>query len=245
MKNLTAVVTGASRGIGRCIAKTFAENGYNVVINYSKSEQNAIELKKELNENGFNCEIFKADVGNYEEANALIDFCIEKYGKVDVLVNNAGISQIKLFTDITPEDWNCMLHTNLTGVFNCTQCAIKEMVRNHSGNIINVSSIWGQTGASCEVHYSAVKAGVIGMTKALAKEMGLSGIRVNCIAPGVIMTDMMKDFSNEELDAIKEEIPLNQFGTPQDIADLALFIASDKAKNITGQVIASNGGMVI
>ena len=119
------------------------------------------------------------------------------------------------------------------------------MIRNHSGNIINISSMWGQTGASCEVHYSAVKAGVIGMTKALAKEMGLSGIRVNCIAPGVIMTDMMKGFSNEELDSIKEEIPLNQFGTPQDIADLALFLASDKAKNITGQVIASNGGMVI
>lgn len=245
MKYLTAIVTGASRGIGRCIAKTFAENGYNVVINYSKSESDAIELKKELTEKGFSCEIFKADVGNYTEACALIDFCIEKYGKIDVLVNNAGISQIKLFTDITPEEWNSMLHTNLTGVFNCTQSAIKEMIKNHSGNIINISSMWGQTGASCEVHYSAVKAGVIGMTKALAKEMGLSGIRVNCIAPGVIMTDMMKGFSNEDLDAIKEEIPLNQFGTPEDIADLALFLASDKAKNITGQVIASNGGMVI
>lgn len=245
MKNLTAIVTGASRGIGRCIAKTFAENGYNVIINYSKSENNALELKKELTEKGLTCETFKADVGNYAEAKALIDFCIEKYGKIDVLVNNAGISQIKLFTDITPEEWNNMVHTNLTGVFNCTQNAVKEMIKNHSGNIINISSMWGQTGASCEVHYSAVKAGVIGMTKALAKETGLSGIRVNCIAPGVIMTDMMKGFSNEELDSIKEEIPLNQFGTPQDIADLAIFLASDKAKNITGQVIASNGGMVI
>ncbi len=245
MKNLTAIVTGASRGIGRCIAKTFAENGYNVVINYSKSEEKALELKKELTENGFNCETFKADIGNHIESKALIDFCIEKYGNIDVLVNNAGISQIKLFTDITPDEWNNMVHTNLTGVFNCTQNAIKEMIKQHSGNIINISSMWGQTGASCEVHYSAVKAGVIGMTKALAKEMGLSGIRVNCIAPGVIMTDMMKGFSNEELDMIKEEIPLNRFGTPQDIADLALFLASDKAKNITGQVIASNGGMVI
>ena len=245
MENLTAIVTGASRGIGRCIAKTFAENGYNVVINYSKSEENALELKNSLTEKGYSCEIFKADVGNYTEAKALIEFCVERYGKIDVLVNNAGISQIKLFTDITPEEWNDMVHTNLTGVFNCTQNAIKEMIKKHSGNIINISSMWGQTGASCEVHYSAVKAGVIGITKALAKEVGLSGIRVNCIAPGVIMTDMMKGFSNEELNEIKEEIPLNQFGTPQDIADLALFIASDKAKNITGQVIASNGGMVI
>ncbi len=245
MKNLTAIVTGASKGIGRCIAKTFAENGYNVVINYSKSEAEATEIKKHLTEKGCSCEIFKADVGNYNDAKALVDFCIEKYGKVDVLVNNAGISQIKLFTDITPEEWNSMVHTNLTGVFNCTQNAVKEMLKKHRGNIINISSMWGQTGASCEVHYSAVKAGVIGMTKALAKEVGLSGIRVNCIAPGVVMTDMMKDFSNEELDAIKEEIPLNQFGTPQDIVDLALFLASDKAKNITGQVIASNGGMVI
>ncbi len=245
MKNLTAIVTGASRGIGRCITKTFAENGYNVVINYSKSEESANELKAELTKKGYSCEIFKADVGNFTEAKALVDFCIATYGKIDVLVNNAGISQIKLFTDITPEEWNSMLHTNLTGVFNCTQNAIKEMIINHSGNIINISSMWGQTGASCEVHYSAVKAGVIGMTKALAKEVGLSGIRVNCIAPGVIMTDMMKNFSKEELDAIKEEIPLNQFGTPQDIADLALFLASDKAKNITGQIIASNGGMVI
>lgn len=245
MENLTAIVTGASRGIGRCIAETFAENGYNVVINYSKSESNALELKDSLTEKGYSCEIFKADVGNYTEAKALIEFCVERYGKIDVLVNNAGISQIKLFTDITPEEWNDMVHTNLTGVFNCTQNAIKEMIKKHSGNIINISSMWGQTGASCEVHYSAVKAGVIGITKALAKEVGLSGIRVNCIAPGVIMTDMMKGFSNEELDEIKEEIPLNQFGTPQDIADLALFLASDKAKNITGQVIASNGGMVI
>ncbi len=245
MERKTAIVTGASRGIGKCIAETFAENEYNVVINYNNSEKEALELKKCLTVKGYSCEVFKADIGDYGEAKALIDFTIEKYGKADVLINNAGISMIKLFTDITPEEWDTMVRTNLTGVFNCSQCAVKEMLKNHNGNIINISSMWGQTGASCEVHYSAVKAGVIGMTRALAKEVGLSGIRVNCIAPGVIMTDMMKNFSANELSAIKEEIPLNRFGTPEDIADLALFLASDKAKNITGQVIASNGGMVI
>lgn len=240
-----AVVTGASRGIGRAIAETFSRNGYNVVINYNNSEKEALDLQKKLIAEGCECSVFKADVGSYGEAQKLISFCTEKYGSPDVLINNAGISQIKLFTDITPDDWNDMVKTNLTGTFNCSQFALKEMLKQHSGNIINISSMWGQTGASCEVHYSAVKAGIIGMTKALAKEVGLSGIRVNCIAPGVIMTDMMKAFSEDELLSIKEEIPLNRFGSPSDIADLALFLASDNAKNITGQVIASNGGMVI
>ena len=174
-----------------------------------------------------------------------MEFAVKKYGGLDTLINNAGVSQIKLFTDITPEDWEGMVRTNLTGVFNCTQWAVKEMLKSHSGNIINISSMWGQVGASCEVHYSAVKSGVIGMTRALAKELGLSGIRVNCIAPGVIMTDMMKGFTEDELSSIKEDIPLNRFGTPRDIAELALFLASDKAANITGQIIGSNGGMVI
>lgn len=245
MNSKTVIVTGASRGIGRAIAETFANNGCNVVINYKTSEKEATLLKDELCAKGMFCEIFKADVADYGEARALVEFAAERYGSVDVLVNNAGISQIKLFTDITPEDWSNMVSTNLTGVFNCSQWAVKEMLKNHRGCIINVSSMWGQVGASCEVHYSAVKAGVIGMTKALAKELGLSGIRVNCISPGVIMTDTMKGFSADELEALKEEIPLNDFGTPRDIADLALFLASDKAKNITGQNVASNGGMVI
>lgn len=245
MNSKTAIITGASRGIGKAIATTFANNNYNVIINCNKSENEAFELKKILENQGCECDIFKADISKYNECTALMEHCIKKYGCPDVLVNNAGISQIKLFTDITAEDWNSMVSTNLTGVFNLTQVCVKEMLKIHSGNIINISSMWGQVGASCEVHYSAVKAGVIGMTKALAKELGLSGIRVNCIAPGVIMTDMMKGFSEDELSSIKEEIPLNRFGTPEDIAELALFLASDKAKNITGQVIASNGGMVI
>lgn len=245
MKKKTAVITGASRGIGRAIAELFAKNNYNVVINYNKNAEGAISLMESLRKEGLDCEVYQADVGSYGEAKGLIEFAAERFGTVGVLVNNAGISQIKLFTDITPEDWKQMVDTNLTGVFNCSQCAVKEMLKNHSGSIINISSMWGQTGASCEVHYSAVKSGVIGMTKALAKELGLSGIRVNCICPGVIMTDMMKSFSDDELNAIKEEIPLNTFGTPEDIAELAIFLASDKAKNITGQIVGSNGGMVI
>ena len=245
MNNKTAVITGASRGIGKAIAEAFAKNNYNVVINYNKSEVDAQELKESLTKQGCVCEIFKADVSIYSEAKSLIDFCIEKYGKIDTLINNAGISQIKLFTDISPSEWNNMINTNLSGVFNCSHNAVKYMLNNKSGNIINISSMWGIDGASCEVHYSTAKAGVIGFTKSLAKELGLSGIRVNCIAPGVIMTDMMKDFSDEDLLLIKNDIPLNRFGTPEDVAELALFLASDKAKNITGQTISTNGGQVV
>lgn len=245
MNTKTAVITGASRGIGRAVASAFAKSSYNVVINYHNSESSALELKNALISQGYECDIFKADVGNYDECMALMNFCIEKYGRIDTLVNNAGISQIKLFTDITPNEWDSMVKTNLTGVFNCSQCALKYMLKEHSGNIINISSMWGVDGASCEVHYSAVKAGVIGFTKALAKEVGLSNIRVNCIAPGVIMTDMMNGFSKDELEDIKSEIPLNTFGTPDDVANTALFLASDNAKFITGQTLGVNGGQVM
>ena len=245
MNSKTAVITGSSRGIGKAIAIAFAENNYNVIINYNKSENEAVKLKEELLNKGYSCEIFKADVSDFEQANSLIDFAVSTYGKIDTLINNAGISQIKLFTDITKQDWDTMLSTNLSSIFNCTQPAVKNMLHYKSGSIINISSMWGICGASCEVHYSAVKAGVIGFTKALAKELAPSGIRVNCISPGVIMTDMMKDFSKEDLNLIKEDIPLGSFGTPSDIANLALFLADDKAKNITGQNISSNGGQVI
>lgn len=245
MNNKTAIITGASRGIGRAIAKAFAETGYNVIINYRSNAEKAVSLSGSLKEKGLCAETFRADVGVYSEAKALIDFAYERFGSVDVLVNNAGISQIKLFTDITEDDWSNMISTNLTGVFNCSQHAAKYMISQKSGNIINISSMWGSVGASCEVHYSAAKAGVIGLTKGLAKELGLSGIRVNCITPGVIMTEMMDGFTKDELDSIKEEIPLNRFGTPEDVAEAALFLASDSAKNITGQIIGTNGGMVI
>lgn len=243
--NKSAIITGASRGIGREIARTFAKNNYSVVINYNKSERDAVELQKEIQAFGGIAEIFRADVGEYGEANALIDFCVQKFGSTDVLVNNAGIAQIKLFTDVSPDDWNVMVKTNLTGVFNCCQAAVRHMVARKTGSIINISSMWGQTGASCEVHYSAVKGGVIALTKALAKEVGLSNVRVNCVCPGMVETDMTKGLSPAELRDLKDEIPLNKFGCPSDIAETALFLASDKAGFITGQIVGVNGGMVI
>ena len=169
----------------------------------------------------------------------------EDFGRIDLLVCNAGIAQQKLFTDITDSDWNHMLGTNLTGVFNMCRAVIPEMVRKKEGKIINVSSMWGQTGASCEVHYSAAKAGVIGLTKALAKELAPSGITVNAVAPGVISTDMLSGFSQAELEQLRQEIPLGRLGTPQDVADAVAFLSSEGASYITGQVLAVNGGIVI
>lgn len=245
MNKKTAIITGSSRGIGRAIAILFAESGYNVIINYSKSEKEANELYSNLKDKGLSVKLFKADVSKKHEANLLINYCIGEFGRIDVLVNNAGISQGKLFTDITDEDWTNMMSINLNGVFYCTQKALQYMIPEMSGKIINISSIWGMVGGSYEVHYSTSKAAIIGMTKALAKELGPSNIQVNCIAPGVIQTDMMNNVSDEILNILKEETPLMRLGTPEDIANVALFLADDKSNFITGQVISPNGGFVI
>ena len=197
--NKVVVVTGSSRGIGANIVKTLAKKGYRVILNYNKSENYAQNVQKEL----INVDIFKADVSKKAEAVSLINFAIEKYGKIDVLINNAGISQSKLFTDLTDEDWNRVINTNLYSAFFCSREAAKNMIHNKSGLIINISSIWGITGASCEVAYSTSKAALNGFTKALAKELGPSNIRVNAIAPGIINTDMNNYLSNEELESIK------------------------------------------
>ncbi|HGM3259141.1 TPA: SDR family oxidoreductase, partial [Clostridioides difficile] len=182
---------------------------------------------------------------NREDVENMVDYCIKEFGGLDVLVNNAGVSQDKLFTDITDEDWDNMMNINLKGSFYCSQVALKYMISEKKGNIINISSIWGISGASCEVHYSITKAGIIGMTKALAKEVGPSNIRVNSIAPGVINTDMLSGYNEEDIDALVEETPLMRLGTPEDIANCAIFLASDKSNFITGQVISPNGGFVI
>ena len=197
--NKVVVVTGSSRGIGANIVKTLAKKGYRVILNYNKSENYAQNVQKEL----INVDIFKADVSKKAEAVSLINFAIEKYGKIDVLINNAGISQSKLFTDLTDEDWNNIINSNLNSAFFCSREAAKNMIHNKSGLIINISSIWGITGASCEVAYSTSKAALNGFTKALAKELGPSNIRVNAIAPGIINTDMNNYLSNEELESIK------------------------------------------
>ena len=236
--NKVVVVTGGSRGIGAEIVKFLAKLDYKVVLNYNKSESYAQDVKKELN----NVEIFKADVSKKEEANALIDFAIKKYGKIDVLINNAGIAQTNLFTEITDEDWNNIINTNLNSAFYCSREAVKNMIHNKSGLIINISSIWGITGASCEVAYSTSKAAINGFTKALAKELGPSNIRVNAIAPGIINTEMNSYLSKDELKNIKEEIPLEKIGNPVDIAKCVKWLIEDNYT--TGQIISINGGWI-
>lgn len=236
----TIIVTGASRGIGAAIVKMLAKEDYNIVLNYNKSEEIAKKIQEEFTKQGKNVEIFKADVSKREEVKKLIEFTINKFKKIDVLINNAGISQTRLFTDITDEDWNNMLNVNLNSVFYMTQEVLPYMIHEKEGCIINISSIWGITGAACETHYSVAKAGVDAMTKSLAKELGPSNIRVNSIAPGIIDTDMNKYLSNEELANIEEEIPLGKIGNPETIAKCVKWLIEDDYT--TGQIIGINGG---
>lgn len=240
-----AIVTGGSRGIGRQICIDLAKNNYKVIINYNKSEKSAKELKEILEEDGCEVDTYPADVSKADEVKALIDYCVQRYGNIDLLVNNAGVSMEGLITDMSEEEWDSLINTNLKSVFLCSKEALKIMISNHSGKIINLASMWGVTGGSCEVAYSASKAGVIGFTKALAKEVGLSGVNVNAVAPGVIMTDMMGSFSEEDINTLKEDTPLMKLGYPEDVAAMVLFLASEKADFITGQIIGVNGGFVI
>lgn len=237
----TVLVTGGSRGIGKAIVYKFSKAGYNVILNYNKSEEAAIKIANELD----NVKPFRADVSVRSEVEDMFEFIKKTYGYIDVLINNAGIAHYGLFQNVSLEDWNHMIGVNLTGAFNCAQLALPDMINRKNGKIINISSTWGMVGASNEVIYSAVKAGVIGMTKALAKEVGPSNINVNCIAPGIIMTDMVNDCTIEELDEITNQIPLQRIGCTDDIANLALYLASDEANYMTGQVISPNGGWVI
>jgi len=243
----TVLVTGGARGIGREIVKIFAKNGYNVLVNYNNSSKMAELLCIELQRKGYNAKCFKADVTNREEVNEMINYCIEEFNSLDVLINNAGVTDTNLFTEITSDKWNEIINTNLNGVFNVTQEALRKyMLSKKNGTIINISSIDGISGASCEVAYSASKAAVIGITKALAKELAMCNITVNAIAPGAISTDMLEEnYTEEDLEIVKDEIPMKRFGKPEEIAELVCFIASDKARYITGQVISPNGGSVI
>lgn len=239
----TVLVTGASRGIGRCIAENLAKEGYNVIANYNKSKGQALKLQSDLQEQGYHIEIFKADVSKKEEVKKMIDWILGKFGNIDILVNNAGIAKLQMFCDATDEDWDEIMNTNLKSVFYCTQLVLPGMVHNKKGCIINISSIWGQVGASCESLYSISKAGIDAMTKSLAKELGPSNIRVNSIAPGVIDTDMNNKIDNEIKKRIKEETPLGKIGTTQDIYRCAKWLIEDEFT--TGQVISVNGGYAI
>ena len=236
----TIIITGGSRGIGAAIATVLAAQGYNIVLNYNKSEEIAKKMQKEFISKGYNVEIYKADVSKKEEVKKLVEFTIEKFGKIDVLVNNAGISQTKLFTEITEPEWNTMLNVNLNSVFYMSQGVLPYMLKEKEGLIINISSIWGMIGASCEAHYSVSKAGVDAMTKSLAKELGPSNIRVNSIAPGIIDTDMNKYLTEEELKEIKDQIPLGKIGSPIEIAKCVKWLIEDTYT--TGQIISINGG---
>lgn len=238
MKNV--LITGASRGIGSEIAREFSKNGYRVFLNYNKSKDKAEKIEKETG-----AIPVKADITKSEEVKNMVDFIHKNYGKIDVLVNNAGISQIKMFCDITEQDWRNMFDVNINGMFLVTKAFLDDMISNKKGKIINISSMWGTTGGSCEVHYSASKAAVIGFTKSLAKELGLSGINVNCVSPGIIDTEMNKHLSSEDMEELKNETPLNRIGKTSDVAKTVLFLASEDADFITGQVINVDGGIVI
>lgn len=235
MKNV--LITGGTRGIGAECARLFFQNGYRVFLIYRENDKCAEEIKKQTG-----AYIFKADISDKAMVEKVIDEIVNICGKIDVLVNNAGIAQQKLFLDVSQDDWDNMINVNLGGVYNVTRKVLENMVKQNSGSIINVSSIWGECGASCEVHYSAAKAGVIGLTKALAKEMGLSNIRVNCVAPGIIDTQMNDNLSKEDILKICDEIPLNRVGKAHECAELIYFLASEKSSYITGQVIGINGG---
>lgn len=242
----TVIVTGAAKGIGKEIAKEFAYEKYNVLINYNTSEKEADTLKSELLAHGYNVEVYKADVTKRREVDEMIEFCLLKFGSIDVIVNNAGICEYKLFTDIEEADLRRMFEVTLLGAFNLIQSALKKyMIKNQKGCIINISSIWGVTGASVETNYSTMKAGLNGMTKSLAKELGPSNIRVNAITPGIIDTEMNDHLSLEEKQAFIDELPIEKMGSTLDVANLAVFLASEKASYITGAIIPVDGGASI
>ena len=232
----TALVTGASRGIGRACAIALAEDGYRVVVNYVHSEAAARALAEEIGGMAV-----RADVSDQKQVNRLFD----ESGGVDVLVCNAGIALSKLFTETSDDEWRRIFDVNVGGVKHCCQAALPYMIRQKSGSIVTVSSVWGIAGASCESAYSASKAAVIGLTKSLARELGPSGINVNCVAPGVIETQMNACLPRTVMDALREETPLGVIGRPEDVAALVRFLVSDEARFITGQVISPNGGFLI
>lgn len=238
----TVIVTGASRGIGSCIAKKFAQNGYNVVVNYLKSEEQAKEVAKQIESYGVRALLCQADVSNPLQVRKMVEETIRVLGGVDVLVNNAGISVSGLLIDMTDEQIQNIVQTDLVSVLTCSREVAKHMMSERCGRIINISSIWGVVGGSFESVYSGAKAGIIGFSKALAKEVGLSNVTVNVVAPGAIETDMMKNVSKETKEEIKAETVLARLGTPEDIAGAVLFLASDEASFITGQVLRVDGG---
>lgn len=229
----TALITGGSRGIGAQLVRDFSAAGYRTLFLYRQDQEAARQVQAQTGAQPIRCDVRYSDQ---------VQGAVEVVGHIDVLVNNAAIAQQKLFTDITDEDWHAMVDTALSGAFYASRAALPDMIRRRWGRIINISSIWGQVGASCEVHYSAAKAGLIGLTRALAKEVAPSGVTVNCLCPGVIATDMLSSFSPEDLEALRQETPVGRLGTPGDVSAAALWLAQEQSAFVTGQIIGINGG---
>jgi 3-oxoacyl-[acyl-carrier protein] reductase len=244
LKDKNALVTGSSRGIGRAIALRLAKEGANVVVNYSGNEAAADETVKLVEAEGVKSIKIKANVASFDEAKVLVDQSIKELGNIDILVNNAGITRDNLFLRMKQEEWSAVIDTNLTGVFNMVKAINKPMFKQRKGKIVNITSVIGLIGNAGQANYAASKAGVIGLTKSLAKEMAPRNIQVNAVAPGFIETDMTKDLQGEMLDKYLEVIPAKRLGQPEDIASAVSFLASNDADYITGQVLTVDGGMV-
>lgn len=240
---MNIIVTGGSRGIGKCLVENLARDGHNVLLNYNKSEKQALKIQRDLQEEGYLVEVFKADVSKRKDVKSMVDFAIKKFGNIDVLINNAGIAKLQMFQDVTDDDWEEIINTNLKSAFYMSQAVLPNMIHKKSGLIINISSIWGQVGASCETVYSISKAGLDAMTKSLAKELGPSNIRVNSIAPGVIDTEMNSMLDEHIKNEIRNETPLGKIGRPIDIYKCTKWLIEDEFT--TGQIISVNGGYVI
>ncbi len=243
-KNKTVLITGSARGIGKAIARAFAENDANVIINYVSSEKQALLLSDEINKAGRNSIVLQGDVSNFEESKALIDKAIETYGKIDILINNSGITRDNLMLRMSESDFDKVIDVNLKGTWNMCKNITRHFLKNKSGSIINITSVVGIIGNPGQANYVASKAGIIGLTKSLAKEFGSRNIRVNAVAPGFIKTEMTDKLPEDIKKQYLSQIPLKEFGTPNDIANICLFLASNQAKYITGQVINVNGGMI-
>ena len=243
--NKVAFITGATRGIGRQIAITFAKNGYDVAINYRRKNEELENTKKEIEENGVKCLAVQGDVSSFEDCERMVKEIIEQYGKIDVLVNNAGITKDTLLMRMKKEDFEAVIDVNLVGTFNVTKNVISHMIKARTGRIINISSVVGVSGNTGQTNYSASKAGIIGFTKSLAKEVASRNINVNAVAPGFIETDMTNVLKDEVKEAISKQIPLNRMGSAQDVANVVKFLASDESAYITGQVLHVDGGMLM
>lgn len=241
----TVLITGASRGIGKATALRLAQDGCRIIINYNRSHDAAKILEHEIRSMGVDALAMQCDISNYKDVQKMVDAILQKYHSIDILINNAGVGEYKLFQEISPEDWKKIFAVNVDGVYNTTHAVLPHMLSRHEGKILNVSSIWGIVGGAMEVHYSAAKGAVNAFTKALAQEVGYSGITVNAIAPGPVATEMVQPLGEENLNQVCQEIPMGRLATCEEIAETIAFLVSEKNSYMTGQIISPNGGMVV